>query len=111
MPKPFRFEPNGTKVASKKTLNTKNLEALGTQRLAALLVEVSTANAAVKRRLRLELAGAQSSEEVSKEVRTRLTTAYGSGQHASRRFSRGRRVRWAWEIAEGEDRNEGGENR
>src|SRR5262245_10183323 len=74
MPKPFRFEPNGIKVASKKTLNTKNLEALGAQRLAALLVEVSTANAAVKRRLRLELAGAQSSEEVSKEVRKRLTT-------------------------------------
>jgi hypothetical protein len=61
-------------VASKKALNTKNLEALGAQRLAELLVEVSTANAAVKRRLRLELAGAQSSEEVSKEVRKRLTT-------------------------------------
>ena len=48
MAKPFRFEPNGTTVASKKTLNTKNLEALGAQRLAALLVEVSTANAAVE---------------------------------------------------------------
>jgi len=33
-------------------MNTKNLEALGAQRLAELLVEVSTANAAVKRRLR-----------------------------------------------------------
>ena len=47
-------------MASKKTLNTKNFEALGAQRLAELLIEVSTANAAVKRRLRLELAGAQS---------------------------------------------------
>ncbi len=64
---------NETNVASKTVLNTKNLEALGAQRLAELLVEVSTANAAVKRRLRLELAGAQSSEEVSKEVRKRLT--------------------------------------
>ena len=61
-------------MASKKALNTKNLEALGVQRLAELLVEVSTSNAAVKRRLRLELAGAQSPEEVSKEVRKRLTT-------------------------------------
>ena len=55
-------------MASKRTLNAKNLEALGAQRLAELLVEVSTSNAAVKRRLRLELAGAQSPEEVSKEV-------------------------------------------
>jgi hypothetical protein len=61
-------------VASKTVLNTKNLEALGAQRLAELLLEVSAANATVKRRLRLELAGAQSSEEVSKEVRKRLTT-------------------------------------
>ena len=44
------------------------------QRLAELLVEVSTANAAVKRRLRLELAGTQSPGEVAKEVRKRLTT-------------------------------------
>jgi hypothetical protein len=61
-------------VASRKTLNARNLEALGAQRLAELLIEVSTANAAVKRRLRLELAGAQSPSEVSKEVRKRLAT-------------------------------------
>jgi len=61
-------------VASRKTLNARNLEALGAQRLAELLIEVSTANAAVKRRLRLELAGAQSPSDVSKEVRKRLAT-------------------------------------
>lgn len=61
-------------MASKKTLSAKNLEALGAQRLAELLIEVSTANAAVKRRLRLELAGAQSPAEASKEVRKRLMT-------------------------------------
>ncbi len=61
-------------MASRKTLNARNLEALGAQRLAELLIEVSTANAAVKRRLRLELAGAQSPSEVSKEVRKRLAT-------------------------------------
>jgi hypothetical protein len=61
-------------VASKKTLNPKNLEALGAQRLAELLIEVGNANAAVKRRIRLELAGAQSPGEVANELRKRLTT-------------------------------------
>jgi hypothetical protein len=61
-------------VTSKNTLNTKNLEALGAERLAELLVEISIGNAAAKRRLRLELAGAQSPREVAKEVRKRLIT-------------------------------------
>jgi hypothetical protein len=47
-------------VASQKTLNIKNLEALGAERLAELLIEVSSGNASVKRRIRLELASAQS---------------------------------------------------
>jgi hypothetical protein len=61
-------------VATKTTLNAKNLEALGAERLAELLLEISTSNAAAKRRLRLELAGAQSAGELAKEVRKRLTT-------------------------------------
>ena len=61
-------------MASKKTLNAKNLEALGAERLAGLLIEISTGSAAAKRRLRLELAGAESPREVAKEVRKRLTT-------------------------------------
>ncbi len=61
-------------MTSKKTLNTKNLEALGAVRLAELLIEISMGNAGAKRRLRLELAGAQSPCEVAKEVRKRLTT-------------------------------------
>ena len=61
-------------MTSKKTLNAKNLEALGVQRLAELMIEISTANSAIKRRLRLELAGAQSPGEVAKEIRKRLTT-------------------------------------
>jgi hypothetical protein len=56
-------------VPSKKTLTSTNLEALGVQRLAELLIEVSTGNAAVKQRLRLELAAAQNPGEVAKEVR------------------------------------------
>ena len=61
-------------MASNKTLNAKNLEALGAARLAELLLEISTGSAAAKRRLRLELAGADSPGEVSKEIRKRLTT-------------------------------------
>ena len=46
-------------MASNKAVNAKNLEALGAARLAELLLEISTGNAAAKRRLRLELAGAE----------------------------------------------------
>ena len=61
-------------MASKTTLNTKNLEALGAQRLAELLIELSTGDAAAKRRLRLELAGVGGTDEVAREIRKRLTT-------------------------------------
>lgn len=40
---------------SKKTLNQTNLETLGVEQLAALLMEVSAGSADIKRRLRLEL--------------------------------------------------------
>jgi tetratricopeptide (TPR) repeat protein len=61
-------------VASKTTLNAKNLEALGSERLAALLIEISTGSAANKRRLRIELAGMQSVGEVAREVTRRLSS-------------------------------------
>src|SRR5437868_12054813 len=66
-------------MAAKTTLNAKNLEALGTERLAELLIEISAGNAAAKRRLRLELAGAQSPAELAKEVRKRITAMARSG--------------------------------
>jgi hypothetical protein len=47
-------------MVSKTTLNAKNLETLGARRLAELLIDISTGSAAAKRKLRLELAGAQS---------------------------------------------------
>jgi len=59
-------------MASKTTLNAKNLEALGAARLADLLIEISTGSAVAKRRLRLELAGAQSPKEAGREVAKRL---------------------------------------
>jgi len=61
-------------VATKTTLSSTNLQALGAERLAELLMEISSSSPAAKRRLRLELAGAQSPKELAKEVRKRLTT-------------------------------------
>ncbi|MBU4527623.1 MAG: hypothetical protein KUA43_11440 [Hoeflea sp.] len=61
-------------MAPGKTLNAKNLEALGAPRLAELLIEISTGSAASKRRLRLELAGSQGSKEVALVVRKRLAS-------------------------------------
>ena len=61
-------------MASKSTLNAKNLETLGAERLAELLIEISTGSAVAKRRLRLELAGAQSPKEAGREVAKRLAS-------------------------------------
>ena len=60
-------------MASKRTLNAKNLEALGAAALAELLIEVSGGNAVIQRRLRLALAAGEGTEEVVQEVRKRLT--------------------------------------
>jgi hypothetical protein len=59
---------------SKKTLNKINLEALGAERLAALLIEVSTGSAIIKRRLRLELIHSLGASELAHEVRKRLVS-------------------------------------
>lgn len=54
-------------MASRKTLNARNLETLGAPRLAALLMEISKGDAAAKRRLRMELAGNLSPDELARE--------------------------------------------
>ena len=59
-------------MASKKALNARNLEALGAERLAELLIEISTGRSAARRLLRLELAGAEGTAELASEVRHRL---------------------------------------
>lgn len=61
-------------MAKKSTLNAKNLEALGAECLARLLMELSAGDAAAKRRLRIELAGAVGPAELAREIRKRLTT-------------------------------------
>ena len=61
-------------MTSKKTLNTRNLEALGAERLAELLIEICKGRPAARRLLRLELAGALGTAELAREVRHRMTT-------------------------------------
>ncbi|OAN98179.1 hypothetical protein A8B75_19895 [Sphingomonadales bacterium EhC05] len=60
-------------MASEKSLNQKNLTALGAQRLAQLLLELANGDAVAKRRLRLELASKGGGGEVAREVRKRLS--------------------------------------
>jgi hypothetical protein len=57
-----------------KALNAANLEALGATRLARLLIEISEGNAPAKRRLRPELAGADSPTAVANQIRKRIAT-------------------------------------
>ncbi|MFM8526389.1 MAG: DUF6880 family protein [Cyanobacteriota bacterium] len=59
-------------MAGKRTLNVRNLEALGAAALAELLMEVSVGDALIQRRLRLALAAAGGAEDVAQEVRKRL---------------------------------------
>jgi hypothetical protein len=59
---------------SRKTLNEKNLAALGAERLAALLIEVSTGSAPIKRRLRLELSHDLGPAELAHDLRKRLAS-------------------------------------
>ncbi len=61
-------------MPSKKTLNAENLAALGAARLAELLMEISTGDAVIKRRIRLELLDAAGPREVAHEIRKRLIT-------------------------------------
>ncbi len=61
-------------MASGKALNAANLQALGAARLAGLLLEISTGDAAARRRLRLELAGSAGSADVARQVTKRLAS-------------------------------------
>jgi len=61
-------------MAKYTTLNAKNLEALGKERLAELLIELSTGNASIKRSLKLELAGKDNPNQMAREISKRLKT-------------------------------------
>jgi hypothetical protein len=60
-------------MASKKTLNLDNLQALGAKRLAEVLLDLAAGDAAVKRRLRLELSAEAGPEAVAADSGKRLT--------------------------------------
>ncbi|MEX0588635.1 MAG: DUF6880 family protein [Cyanobium sp.] len=61
-------------MISKRTLNAKNLAGLGAEALSDLLIEVSSGNALIQRRLRLALATAEGVDSAAQEVRKRLAT-------------------------------------
>lgn len=62
------------RTGSKKTLNAANLERLGAERLAALMMEITEGQAAIKRRLRLELAGEAGPDDLASELDKRLAS-------------------------------------
>ena len=55
-------------MRDKRIFSAKDLEALGTERLAELLIEIASVNAAAIRRLRLELAGRRSTDALATAV-------------------------------------------
>ena len=67
---------------SQKILNKINLIELGPNKLAELLLEVSTGSADIKRRLRLELSFQISATELGKDVRKRLVAIRKSKSYA-----------------------------
>ena len=60
------------KAGARKALNAANLAKLGPERLAALLMEVAESGAAIKRRLKLELAGEAGGGVLAAEIARRI---------------------------------------
>jgi hypothetical protein len=61
------------RAGSRKTLNAPNLEALGAERLAAVLMDVADGDPSLKRRLRMELASEVGADHLANEIAKRLT--------------------------------------
>ncbi len=59
---------------AKKTLNQTNLEKLGAEKLAALVMDLVQGSAALQRRARMELSAAQGPKEVAADVRKRFAS-------------------------------------
>lgn len=59
---------------SKKTLNKTNLEKLGADKLAALVMDLVQGNAALQRRARMELSAAQGPQDVAADIRKRFAS-------------------------------------
>ncbi len=76
-------------MAVKQTLNATNLETLGAAALAELLMEVSSGNALIQRRLRLALAAAGGAGGAAQEVRKRLAAIARSTTYVDSRKRKG----------------------
>jgi len=59
---------------SKKTLNRDNLEKLGAEKLASLVMELVQGSAALQRRARMELSAAQGPKDVAADIRKRFAS-------------------------------------
>lgn len=70
-------------ATGKKTVSAANLAALGSERLAALLMEAAAGDANLKRRLRMELAAELGAADLAFEIDKRLTSLAGSRSRVS----------------------------
>lgn len=66
---------------SKKTLNTANLEKLGAEKLAGLVMDLVQGNAALQRRARMELSAAQGPKDVAADLRKRFASLRRSSSY------------------------------
>lgn len=73
---------------SKKTLNKANLEKLGPEKLAALVMDLVQGNAALQRRARLELSAAQGHKDVAADLRKRFVSLRRSTSYVDWRKQR-----------------------
>lgn len=70
---------------SRKTLNTANLEQLGAERLAALVMELVQGSAALQRRARMQLSAAQGPMDVAADIRKRFASLRRSTSYLNAR--------------------------
>lgn len=73
---------------SKKTLNKANLEKLGPEKLAALVMDLVQGSAALQRRARMELSAAQGPKDVAADLRKRFASARRSRSYVDWRKQR-----------------------
>lgn len=77
------------RTGSRKTLTAANLVALGGEHLAAILMDAAEDDPSLKRRLRLELAGAAGPEHLVNEISKRLVALEGRRSRVHRRGYKG----------------------
>ena len=73
---------------SKKTLNKANLEKLGPEKLAALVMDLVQGSAALQRRARMELSAAQGPRDVAADLRKRFASLRRSRSYVDWRKQR-----------------------